>query len=202
MPELVAPSGGPADRPHPSGSLPGAHGAPSKDHVHFELLFRTHRARLVSFARRYVDCPDLAEEVVAEVFLRVWMQGTCRTGRCELPVRYLFVAVRNQALKARRHQKVAERWRTAATAQPHAPAMSQPPAAPDRELEVAELAHAVDEAVSRLPERCRRAYLLHRQEGLSQAAVAEIMGISVRTVETQLGKATKALRHSLAPWLP
>jgi RNA polymerase sigma-70 factor (ECF subfamily) len=201
MPELVATAGPPADQLHPPRSHTGDGGAPSKDHAHFELLFRTHRPRLVSFARRYVDCPDLAEEVVAEVFLRVWTQGTCRTG-CELPVRYLFVAVRNQAFKARRHQRVAERWRTAATAQPQAPAMGQPPGAPDRDLEAAELARAVDEAVARLPERCRRAYLLHRQEGLSQAAVAEIMGISVRTVETQLGKATKALRQSLAPWLP
>lgn len=202
MPELVAPSGPPADRPHPPGSPRGDHTPPSEDHVLFEFLFRTYGPRLVSFARRYVDCPDTAEEVVAEVFLRIWIQGTCRTGRCELPVRYLFVAVRNQALKARRHQRVAERWRTAATAQPHAPAMSQPPTAPDRELEVAELARAVDEAVARLPERCRRTYLLHRQEGLSQARVAEIMGISVRTVETQLGKAKRALRQSLAPWLP
>ena len=202
MPELVAPSGPPADRPHPPSSPPGDHSTPSQDSVLFELLFRTYRARLVSFARRYVDCPDLAEEVVAEVFLRVWMRGTCREGRCELPARYLLVAVRNQALKARRHQRVAERWRTAAATQQHAPAMGQPPTAPDRDLEAAELAHAVDEVVARLPERCRRAYQLHRQEGLSQAAVAEIMGISVRTVETQLGKATKALRQRLAPWLP
>lgn len=202
MPELVAPTAARPEGPHPLDTSPADLGASMEDRVRFELLFRTYGARLVSFARRYVDCPDTAEEVVQEVFLRVWAQGICRDGRCELPMRYLFVAVRNQALKVLDHQRRVARWRTWAASQPEAPAMSQAPAGPDREMEAAELTLAIDEAVARLPERCRRAYQLHRQAGLSQARVAEIMGISVRTVETQLGKATRALRQSLAPWLP
>lgn len=184
----------------------GRRGAPSPlggdDGPVFEILFRTYRDRLCAFAERYVGCPETAEEVVEEVFLRIWARGTLQEGRCGLPKRYLYVAVRNQALKVVGHRRVVERWQHRAGRQSTVPGMSETPTPPDRQLEVAELTGAVREAVDRLPARCRQAYVLHREQGLSQARVAEIMGTSVRTVETQLGRATRALRRSLAAWLP
>lgn len=167
----------------------------------FEMLFRTYHARLCAFAERYVGCPDTAEEVVEEVFLAIWSRGTLDDGRCGVPKRYLYVAVKHQALKVVRHRRVVDRWQLRAGRLPTIPGMSEPPAPPDHQFEVDELTRAVREVVDQLPERCRQAYVLHREQGLSQARVAEIMGTSVRTVETQLGRASKALRRSLAAWL-
>jgi RNA polymerase sigma-70 factor (ECF subfamily) len=167
----------------------------------FELLFRTYHSRLCAFAERYVGCPDTAEEVVEEVFLRIWAQRKFEDGCCGSPKRYLYTAVRNQALKVLDHERVVQRSRESARSQDHPPGMSQPPIAADERLHADQFAAAHQRAVDALPERCRQAYVLHRQQGSSQAEIAALMGISVRTVETQLARAARTLRQQLAVWL-
>lgn len=184
-----------------SGTAPSPLPTPSSGTAAFELLFRTYRPRLCAYAERYVACPDTAEEVVEEVFLRIWMQRKFEQGCCESPKRYLYTAVRNQALKVLDHERVVRQWRESARSQGHLPGMSQPPVAADERLHADRLAAALQEAVDRLPARCRQAYVLHRQQGSSQAEIAATMGISVRTVETQLARAARALRQQLAVWL-
>ena len=166
----------------------------------FETLFRTYHARLCTFAVRYVGCPDTAEEVVEEVFLRVWAQRKHEDegGRCSR--RYLYTAVRNQALNILDHERVVQQSRGLVLHQEPMPGMSQPPAAADEQLQAAELAAAVQHAIDQLPERCRQAHVLYRQHGMSYAEIAEVMGISARTVETQLARAARSLRHALAAW--
>ena len=56
---------------------------------------------------------------------------------------------------------------------------------------------AVRAAIAKLPERCRLVYTLHREQGLSYAEVAAVMGISVKTVDAQMGRALKSLRKLL-----
>jgi RNA polymerase sigma-70 factor (ECF subfamily) len=58
----------------------------------------------------------------------------------------------------------------------------------------------VDRAVASLPERSRQTYLLHRQHGMSYAEIADVMEISVKTVENHLARAVAALRRTLAEW--
>jgi RNA polymerase sigma-70 factor (ECF subfamily) len=166
----------------------------------FEILFLTYHARLCSFASRYVGCPDTAEEVVEEVFLRIWAQHGADDDRCGCSQRYLYTAVRNQALKVLDHERVVQRSHGIVIRQEHVPGMSQPLIAADERLQAEELTDAVRHAIDQLPERCRQAYVLHRQQGMSYAEVAEVMGISVRTVETQLSRAAKSLRQALAAW--
>jgi RNA polymerase sigma-70 factor, ECF subfamily len=166
-----------------------------------EALFCTYYRRLCTFAEKYVGSPDVAEEVVADVFLRVWARNKCQD-ESGCPKRYLYVAVRNQALKYLDHQRVVRRWQEVAKEQVHVPGMGQPPADAEALLHAVELAAAVQDAVEHLPTRCRQAYTLHRQEGLSYTEIATLMGTSARTVETQLARAAKALRRDLAVWLP
>ncbi len=52
-------------------------------------------------------------------------------------------------------------------------------------------------AVGRLPSRCRQIFLLSREDGLTYPEIARVLGISVKTVETQMGRALKSLRASL-----
>jgi RNA polymerase sigma-70 factor (ECF subfamily) len=57
---------------------------------------------------------------------------------------------------------------------------------------------AVHEAVGELPPRCRQAFLLRRQHGLSYGEIAQVMGIAPKTVEVQIGAALRILRARLA----
>jgi RNA polymerase sigma-70 factor (ECF subfamily) len=66
---------------------------------------------------------------------------------------------------------------------------------------VRELERAIEHAIAQLPPRTREAFVLCRLNGLPQHDAAQVMGVSPRTVETQVGLALKALRRQLAEWL-
>ena len=70
------------------------------------------------------------------------------------------------------------------------------------EVELADLRRAVARAIDALPERCRLIFTMSREQDLSYAEIARILDISVKTVETQMGRALKALRARLVGYLP
>ena len=65
------------------------------------------------------------------------------------------------------------------------------------QLEADEMMLLVAEAVSQLPDRCREVFRKSREEGLSNAAIANQMRISVKTVEAQITKALRRIRETL-----
>ena len=60
----------------------------------------------------------------------------------------------------------------------------------------------IEEAVCRLPEQQQRVFRLRRLEGKKTREVSEIMGLSVKTIEMHLSKATLNLRQNLKEYLP
>ncbi len=170
------------------------------DDTAFEEIFQAYYTRLCAFAEQFIRSPDAAEDVVAEVFLQIWRHRERGGGGASLRA-YLYAAVRNQALKQLEHRRVADRWRAMAAAS----ALVEPPdvgAAPGTDIDAATLESAVEQAIARLPDRAREAYLLCRRHGLSYAEVAATMGISVKTVENHVGRALRTLRDQLSHWLP
>lgn len=166
----------------------------------FERIFRAYFDRLQAYVERYVREPEVAEEVVANVFVRLWEQ------RAELHVReslksYLYAAVRNQSLMWLEHENVVRRTRQTGEQEQRSPGMGQQPAAADEQVQASELAAALEAAIDRMPPRVRDAYVLSRQHGLTYAQVAEEMGISAKTVEIHLGRALKMLREELATFV-
>jgi RNA polymerase sigma-70 factor (family 1) len=166
------------------------------DAVAFEALFHAYHSTLCAFAYRYLGARDLAEETVQEIFLLVWERRASWDVRTSVRS-YLFTAVRNAALSYLRHERVVRRSETDVRELQPAPSAS-----PDHEALEAETVAAVKQAVSRLPERCRLIFTLHREQGLTYAEVAEVLGISPRTVEVQIGRALKSLRKGLAGFRP
>jgi RNA polymerase sigma factor (sigma-70 family) len=77
-----------------------------------------------------------------------------------------------------------------------------PAASPEIRTLEAETIAAVRQAIARLPDRCRLIFTLHREQGLTYNEVAEVLRISPRTVEVQIGRALKALRKGLASHRP
>jgi RNA polymerase sigma-70 factor (ECF subfamily) len=162
----------------------------------FEAMFHQYHARLCSFAYRYLGARDLAEEMVQEVFLCIWERRASWEVRTSVRS-YLLTAVRNAALSYLRHERVVRR-RVTEISQLQ---VALTPSPEVRTLE-AETIAAVRQAVGRLPDRCRLIFTLHREQGLTYAEVADVLGISPRTVEVQIGRALKALRRGLAHHRP
>ena len=161
----------------------------------FDAIFRAHYPPLVGVAERMLRSRAIAEEIVQDVMLELWRR------RESLPIEdslraYLFRATRNRALNHVRHGRVEREG------QPHAAgATAEPPTAPSTLVEE-EIDTALREALGDLPDRCREVFELSRVHGLRYAEIAATLGISVKTVEAQMGKALRILRERLAAWLP
>ena len=107
------------------------------------------------------------------------------------PVRaYLFRAVRNRALNRLRD----ERTGGIPIGKGSEPLFTNPEAL---QLEADEMLLLIAEVVSQLPDRCREVFRKSREEGLSNAAIANQMRISVKTVEAQITKALRRIRETL-----
>lgn len=160
-----------------------------------EVLFREHYATMVTVVRRIVFAPDVAEELVQDVFFKLWRK------REELPEidalrTYLIRAARNTALNHLRRQKLeqAHEEREAVKGEPMTVEST------DDAASAGEVTEAVNRAIDRLPPRCREVFLLSRDSGLTYGEIATELGISIKTVETQMGRALKTLRILLAPF--
>ena len=157
-----------------------------------EIIFREHFAGLTQFVERFVRSPDVAEELVQDIFFRIWTKRE-QLSEIESFKTYLYRAARNQALNFLRRAKLERRWQEeqGVHEEPSA-SYSADDGATGQELTV-----AVQEAIERLPPRCREVFLLSRDGGLTYAEIARTLGISIKTVETQMGRGLKALRSAL-----
>ena len=165
------------------------------DEAAFERIFRTYYARLVSFAYAKVDSLALAEEMVQEVFLQIWARREQWTVERSLAA-YLFRAVRNRVLNARRSLRLETSYATAAACEIEV----ETPERSDDRLDDAEIGAALAHALALLPDRPRQVFLLSRRQGLSYAEIAEVLGIAMKTVEMHMGRALAQLRISLREW--
>ena len=164
----------------------------------FAELFRRYYRALCYYAARIDVTGTGGEEIVQEVLFRIWMTRD-RLMVSNTLSGYLYAAVRNHALNQRARAKTEGRWRQAKTLE----AIHSPVEAPsaEEEFRAAEMAVAIDDAIAKLPPRCREAFILRRQHHMSYAEIARVMQISPKTVEIQIGNALKRLREALADWM-
>lgn len=163
-----------------------------------EVAFRAYREPLLTVATRYVRSAEVAEDIVEDVFC--WLVQHGRPDVYGSAESYLRSAVRNQSLKYLEHQRVVRRAGAVAAACGRTPGMGERSPAADQGVRARELAEAAERVMAGLPQRCRRAYRLHRDDNLSYHEIASVMGISVRTVENHIAHALKLLREGLAPF--
>ncbi|MFY0252491.1 RNA polymerase sigma-70 factor [Chitinophaga sp. 30R24] len=159
----------------------------------FEALFRENHAHCLAFATHYTGDAHVAEEIVQQVFLRLWEKRDTIT--ITGPVKaYLFSAVRNTAISQWRKDAVRSEKETGYSRMKD---ITLPAGEEAKELE--RLYH---QALEILPERCREVFVLSRQQHMKYAEIAAVMNISVKTVENQMGKALKILHQELKEYLP
>jgi len=160
----------------------------------FAALFLEHYTALCQFVDSFVRAPDIAEEIVQAVFLRIWEHRRSWDPRAG-PRAYLFASCRNQAVDALRHEQIVAQS-IGRDAYLGIGRMSAPHLA-DTELEAEELADKLRSVVAELPERRRLVVILRWQHQLSNPEIARILGISVKGVEMQFSRALADLRRHL-----
>ena len=165
------------------------------DEAAFDAIFREWYPSLVRSAESVVRSRAVAEEVVQDVMLELWRRRES-LAKDSSPQAYLFQSTRNRALNHVRHERVEQK------SEPELIRQTEMSASAPSQLVEEEIGVALRAAVSELPDRCREVFELSRTHGLKYAEIATTLGISVKTVEAQMGKALRTLRVKLAPWLP
>ncbi len=173
---------------------PPAHINSITNKAEFEKVFRLYYKPLVGYAIRYLKSQEEAEEVVQEVFFKLWNKADSLNIKTSVKS-YLFGAVRNSCLNAIQHQKTVQEY-VDYTRYTTRSELTETP------LEVEELQQQINTAINKLPEKCKEIFLLSRMEEKKYKEIAEELGISIKTVENQMGKALKILREELGQYLP
>jgi RNA polymerase sigma-70 factor, ECF subfamily len=159
----------------------------------FEALFRAYYPFLCQYATRMIkDLPE-AEEIVQGLFTGLWEKRTRIDIKTSVK-NYLFRSVKNRCLNTlnRNHLKN-EFLRKSMTE-------SEPVSEENYESEFG-LLLKIEESISSLPEKRQEIFRLNREEGLKYREIADRLNISLKTVESQMGLALKALREKLKDFL-
>ncbi len=166
------------------------------DKAAFEKVFRQFYKSLCSYALFFVHDTEDADEVVQEVFYKLWKGHETIDIQSSLKS-YLFRAVHNQCLNQLKQQKYAGVY-----AEHQKPLLENEQKQHANPAELKELSSRINEAINKLPPERKKVFLMIRFEGMKYKDVANVLGISIKTVENQMGKAMQFLKEELHDYLP
>jgi len=169
----------------------------SGDRDAFDAMYTLYARRLVGFAYTYVRSSDTAQDIVANLFVHLWVDRA----RWELQgalAPYLFAAVRRRALNYVRDQSRADRALAlvqddAGLVMGHLPG----PFDVDTALDASARRAALRDVIAQLPPDRQRLVALRWREGLTIPQIAEVVGSNAKAVQQQLLRTIRALQKKL-----
>jgi len=171
--------------------------AESNDEAAFGELFKLYYPRLLLFAEAILKSREQAEEAVEDVFLKLWENRKVLPAINNLNY-YLLVSVKHKALdyleKMKSHTVIsfdAIDFEIGAT-----------PVNPETSLISAESIRIIRSVINELPPRCKLIFHLIKEDGLKYRETADLLNISVKTVETQMSLALSKIGEALQTRLP
>ncbi len=159
------------------------------DEIAFRTLFHRYNRILLPFIVKLVQSSREPEEVLQEVFMKIWMHRE-RLADVDNPKAYIVRIVSNEATNYL--QKLARQNQLFLRAQQLA---QQEPITPEQNFALKETAKLMRDAIGELTPACRQVYLLSREEQLSIPEIANRLDLSENTVKNQLIKALKDIRQ-------
>lgn len=161
----------------------------------FEHIFRSHFRALHAYACTIIRDEDAAEDIVQNTFYKLWEKRD-QIQILQSVSAYLYRAVYHESLNYLKHAKVKKNHQSYVASRP------QQNEGPAGQTALRELESRLETALRELPEQCRTIFQKSRFEELKYREIADEMGLSVKTVENQMGKALRLLRLKLADFLP
>ncbi|WP_020529732.1 RNA polymerase sigma-70 factor [Flexithrix dorotheae] len=166
----------------------------------FKVLFDFYLDELCDFANNYLHSPELAEEVVCDVFIKIWEKRK-RVPEIQNIKSYLYKAVKNQSLKLLEKESKFPHLQSDTSFSSYVHENLVEYNNPESALLYNSLYKEIDEAIESLPFQCKTTFKMVKENGLKYKEVAEILNISVNTVENHMGKALKRLRKRFQEYL-
>ena len=172
--------------------------------VDFEQFYITWYSRAKYFAREYVHSESDAENIIQDVFLHLYERRDLMDAYTNLTA-YLFTSIKNRCLDYLRKWVLEQE-----AAQGVQDEFEMELRMKYDSLEIfnthfsdgTDIGELLDNALQKLPERCRNIFIMNKLEGKKQKEIAEELNLSINTVESQMGIAYKKLREELKDCLP
>lgn len=163
--------------------------------VAYEILFRKYYSLLCNYSYKILKDIDTAEEIIQDLFFNIWEKRNDLL--IETSVKsYLFKSAYNRSILFLRHKSVAGRY---ADYIRNIDDRVEPDAS--EELSLKELNEVIDRTLEEMPERQRKIFSLSRFEGLKYHEIARKLSLSVKTIESNMGKALKQFRKNIKIYL-
>lgn len=155
-------------------------------------LYQLFYGKLHQFAKAMVHSNEVAEEIVEDVFVKLWCNRTAITTIDNITV-YLYVAVKNSCLNfiSRKAKDLV------AAPFDFLDIEINEEATPHDILITAEMTQRMHKAIEALPPRCKMIFKLVREDGLKYREVAQVLNISVNTIDVQMAIAVKRICQAL-----
>lgn len=162
------------------------------DMLAFDRVYELYSHKLFSFVFKILKNEAEADDIVQEVFLKIW-ESRHKLEDYKLLNSYIFTIAYNNSIdlirKRINNTKYLEHLKNSAVINSTPNVISQ--------IEFNELNIQAEKLIANLPERQKQVYLLHREKGLTYPEIAEKLGISKNTVENHMAKALKYLRQNM-----
>ena len=142
-------------------------------------------------ARRYVHDTQIAEDIVGDVFLKIWEERSRLNINISIKG-YLFQMVRNQSFNYLKSKKIE------LTDELYLNISLQSSMTTDEQVNINEITEHIQKAIIELPARSRSVFTMHRYDNLKYSEIAEVLKITEGTVETHMVRALKFLRKRLS----
>ena len=159
----------------------------------FESIFKTYYNTLAGYGKTIVKDPDEAEDIVQQVFISVWEKRST----IEIHTSFramLYRAVYNSCLNRIKHNEVKRNYAREIQ-------LTSSSSFSQEDVQHKELQKKINDAIDQLPEQCGKIFKMSRFDYLKYQEIADKMGLSVKTVENQMGKALKLLRENMKDYL-
>jgi RNA polymerase sigma-70 factor (ECF subfamily) len=154
-------------------------------------LYAFYYPRLYSFSKKILKVEDDINDILQDVFVKIWLNRK-KINSVETFNSYIFTITKNAIItcfrEKTRNRDYELKVRQAATGKEFII---------ETELEYQDLKEKVDALIEKLPEKRKQVYILSREKGLSNAEIAEQLGISVKTVEDHMMHSLKYLRDKM-----
>ncbi len=158
----------------------------------FEEVFRKFYSPLVYFSTGITGRADISEEIIQDLFYVLWRD------KDELHIissfkGYLYRAVRNRSLQYCEHRKVTNTYSENIIAEKNDTSFI----GPQEDLEYKQMEEMITRVIEKMPERRKIIFRMHRFENRKYSEIADLLSLSVKTVEAEITKALKTLRKEI-----
>lgn len=172
------------------------------DQKAFNLLFSIYFSRLNDFAKNVVKDDSISQDIVQDVFVKVWeIKSEIESLNLEA---YLFRLVRNRCIDYIKHLKVVSNRMTEIKILSKYEELyridfvgNEPYMLIEQELKT-----KIETTIKHLPDRCREVFILSRMEGFKNKEIAEKLDINIKNVERHLNRALQSFRKNFTEEIP